>query len=557
MSLVAGALPPPSRGGGGSPPAPTGGPPDCREAHCTQSATTRKRRKMGANLGVDVTAGSTVEPGIPSLTPMETRVSFKRSVGRGRLGARLSMPDFQSMYRPPGPQVQPPTGLGYPAAVQASGSTLPAQSAVQASGSTLQALSTPTPLGFLPRGRDSGDTPETAAARHDRNVIQRDHRHRERAALSEPPATSQLDPLSGFYPFNYEADEQPHPVLGSYELGSSYRGRGRQQGDRNRDRSSLSSRSLSPVEEKLYFLCRDCTYPRQNYHLAHSTEQDELKQLVWCIPLGRHEFPLEQFFDDNDLLHYVCRQCQAVEIASDGVIWTQSSPAPGSSQADLSSRLRQQNTSSWYGSSLNPDGSLSRRSSFRHGLPSGPNPGEADRRNRENIEAMDLPDPVIDISSADWQNSASLGDRDWKLLQRFHARMDKETMEDCTRCSERWFKMELNGDGVCSACIKADKDIDPGQLYMFTADNLMDPGPMPGTLMLPMLSQVEELLIARVHCFVEVRQIRGQQYKYRGYIVNFLNNTGKVYNTLPLLPQDLDIIIIRPKNWNTDERMRQ
>jgi hypothetical protein len=34
-----------------------------------------------------------------------------------------------------------------------------------------------------------------------------------------------------------------------------------------------------------------------------------------------------------------------------------------------------------------------------------------------------------------------------------------------------------------------------------------------------------------------------------------LNNTAKVYNVLPLLPEDLDIIIIRPKGWRTDPRM--
>lgn len=49
---------------------------------------------------------------------------------------------------------------------------------------------------------------------------------------------------------------------------------------------------------------------------------------------------------------------------------------------------------------------------------------------------------------------------------------------------------------------------------------------------LPKLSQIEEMLIARVHHFVEVRQIRGQQYKYRGYIVNFLSHTSKIYNAL-------------------------
>lgn len=65
---------------------------------------------------------------------------------------------------------------------------------------------------------------------------------------------------------------------------------------------------------------------------------------------------------------------------------------------------------------------------------------------------------------------------------------------------------------------------------------------------LPELTSVEEMLIARVHVFIEVRQVRGQQFKYKGHVVNFLQNTGHIYDTLPLLPKDLDIVLIRPSN---------
>ncbi|KAF2832719.1 hypothetical protein CC86DRAFT_241454, partial [Ophiobolus disseminans] len=131
----------------------------------------------------------------------------------------------------------------------------------------------------------------------------------------------------------------------------------------------------------------------------------------------------------------------------------------------------------------------------------------------------------------------------------FHAQMDKEEIKTCSRCDERWFKIGLNNDVVCEACVKADRDLEPDEPYIFSYENLMDLGLLLGDTVLPKLSQVEEMLIARVHCFVEVRQIRGQQFKYRGYVVNFLNNTAKIFNKLPLLPEDLNIIIIRPKNW--------
>jgi hypothetical protein len=82
----------------------------------------------------------------------------------------------------------------------------------------------------------------------------------------------------------------------------------------------------------------------------------------------------------------------------------------------------------------------------------------------------------------------------------------------------------------------------------------MDPGDMPD---LPVLTQVEEMLIARVHVFMEVRQVRGQQYKYKGHVVNFLRDTGRVYNKLPLLPSDLEVILLRPSNSSTDPRLNR
>jgi hypothetical protein len=76
----------------------------------------------------------------------------------------------------------------------------------------------------------------------------------------------------------------------------------------------------------------------------------------------------------------------------------------------------------------------------------------------------------------------------------------------------------------------------------------------PGLLLtsLPQLTSVEEMLIARVHVFIDIRQVRGQQFKYKGHVVNFLQNTGRIYNTLPLLPRVLDVVLIRPFNATAD-----
>ncbi|KJZ70452.1 hypothetical protein HIM_10154 [Hirsutella minnesotensis 3608] len=82
--------------------------------------------------------------------------------------------------------------------------------------------------------------------------------------------------------------------------------------------------------------------------------------------------------------------------------------------------------------------------------------------------------------------------------------------------------------------------------WFFSAENQLDFGLIP--VFLPELTKVEEMLIAPVHVFVNVMQVRGQQYKYRGHIVHFLRDVGKVYRQLPLLPTELDVILLRPPN---------
>ena len=54
------------------------------------------------------------------------------------------------------------------------------------------------------------------------------------------------------------------------------------------------------------------------------------------------------------------------------------------------------------------------------------------------------------------------------------------------------------------------------------------------------------MLLTQVHIFIEVRQHRSMQYKYRGYICNFAVNTAKEFNQLPLLLKHLNIIILKP-----------
>jgi hypothetical protein len=69
-------------------------------------------------------------------------------------------------------------------------------------------------------------------------------------------------------------------------------------------------------------------------------------------------------------------------------------------------------------------------------------------------------------------------------------------METCERCQELGFSMELK-DGVCHPC------------FFMSAENSMDPGIVPSHL--PELSQVEEMVIARAHVQMLVKQVRRHQ----------------------------------------------
>jgi hypothetical protein len=154
---------------------------------------------------------------------------------------------------------------------------------------------------------------------------------------------------------------------------------------------------------------------------------------------------------------------------------------------------------------------------------------------------FELPDP-------DWMRDLShcpLSGRDKELLEKFWTELENDGMEHCARCQETWFDMGLK-DGICKRCIAKDKNKKEDEPWFFSAENQLDFGLIPAFL--PQLTIAEEMLIARVHVFVNVMQVRGQQYKYRGHIVHFLRDVGKVYSQLPLLPPELDVILLRPPN---------
>jgi hypothetical protein len=109
-------------------------------------------------------------------------------------------------------------------------------------------------------------------------------------------------------------------------------------------------------------------------------------------------------------------------------------------------------------------------------------------------------------------------------------------------------------DNVCNRCRTIrDSSKEPEQPFLMSVANNLDPESVPRyrnadsiMLDLPILTNIEERLIARVHVHYEIRQIRGGQRKYKGHVISFLRDTRKLFTTLPLLPANSDIVVLRP-----------
>ena len=70
----------------------------------------------------------------------------------------------------------------------------------------------------------------------------------------------------------------------------------------------------------------------------------------------------------------------------------------------------------------------------------------------------------------------------------------------------------------------------------------MDPRSQPSEL--ANLTQVEEMLIARVSPILQVTHAIGGQYKYKGHKISFPRNIEHIYKSLPHPIKELPIIIV-------------
>lgn len=151
-----------------------------------------------------------------------------------------------------------------------------------------------------------------------------------------------------------------------------------------------------------------------------------------------------------------------------------------------------------------------------------------------------------------WQGPGPVHSSDWANIQDMRRMLNSIEMEFCTRCKERWFEMQLV-DGICRACrCLRDKKMAYGDPFLMGWHNQMDPGLVPTEL--ACLTTLEEMIIARVHLHLQVWRVRGLQYHYTGHCVSFWQNSADFISILPTLPENINLLLLRPSSKDAEER---
>jgi hypothetical protein len=254
-----------------------------------------------------------------------------------------------------------------------------------------------------------------------------------------------------FLSFDHDDAPNDHVVespLSRRSSMSSYRGRGRSDSVRTR---RSPSRSVSP--KPVCFHCGNCAEERPmsvvhpdielcTYCMLSPPEYDHDYQLVCCHP-RHHIVTHADMLDEEGKRHEICNECRELGFLSSAASLTtlpqsQSSQRPASSFKPLSSQGPQ---SSQFLSTDPP--ATPRRPSRGHAPP---DPNAANGQRQAKLDAFRMHDPPLAITSEDWHDDPALTKRDYALLNNFHKKLDREQLETCLRCEEKWFHMGLNDD---------------------------------------------------------------------------------------------------------------
>lgn len=113
-------------------------------------------------------------------------------------------------------------------------------------------------------------------------------------------------------------------------------------------------------------------------------------------------------------------------------------------------------------------------------------------------------------------------------MRKFDAECAKIVWYTCKNC-RRSFPDSNLVDDICNLCVK--------HPLRGTSANNMDPGIVPKELQ--NLTDIEKMVIAKVHTVITVRRYKGNQYIYSGNVINFPQTINNYVNVLPHVPSSI------------------
>jgi hypothetical protein len=61
----------------------------------------------------------------------------------------------------------------------------------------------------------------------------------------------------------------------------------------------------------------------------------------------------------------------------------------------------------------------------------------------QNRPFLSVVDPPLDPPNPDSLDNPALNPRDWQMVKNFQDELDRDILESCSRCNERWFNMSI------------------------------------------------------------------------------------------------------------------
>eukprot|EP00732_Lithocolla_globosa_P000179 Lithocolla_globosa_v1_NODE_40_length_8230_cov_45.875581.p3 type:complete len:151 gc:universal NODE_40_length_8230_cov_45.875581:2791-3243(+) len=118
----------------------------------------------------------------------------------------------------------------------------------------------------------------------------------------------------------------------------------------------------------------------------------------------------------------------------------------------------------------------------------------------------------------------------------------------CNICFESWPGMNISRSGFCSRCQR-----DNHVIKLWSAENNMVPmiaNPVDDMGDLPSMTDLEQMLIARVMPFMSVYRLVHGQTGFSGNVINFPQYVSQVATVLPRLSSETGVVIVRRNGRN-------